>query len=237
MKNIIIIFLIGTISINAQNIVEDQQEKSFDFSRKQNLLVNFKFAEDIKVEQWNKNEILIKVSYTIDDGKGNKHFNLKTRNNNSTLEIYSDFGNYYKNRNRKYLNYHRDSYNSVTKINYTLYVPKDIKFEIKSISGSVYIDEFKGKLTTDLISGDVTIKKYTGDLQLKTISGDLDVVIIKAKIKAKTLTGTIYSNLNFDIDKKRSSHSSHNIITGNVNNGNQHVDFNTISGNIYMRKL
>lgn len=230
MKNIIILFLLGTIVINAQVI--DKQEKSFNLSKNQDLFVNFKFAKNIEIKQWNKNEVVVKATYSIDDGEGNKDFTIETDNNTSELKIYSDFGDYYDKRN-----YQQNCNHSQTNINYTLYLPKNIDLTVKSISGSVEILEFTGNLTTDLISGDVTIKKYKGKLQLKTISGDLDVIITKAKIKAKTLTGTIYSDLEIIMDENKPTHSGHTKITGVVNNGKNLVNFYTISGNVYMRKL
>lgn len=236
-KNLIIIFLIGIIStINAQNIVVNTLEKSSTISTKQSLFLDFKFAENIKVEQWNKNEVLVKADYTISNGEGNKDFSIKTKSTSSQLKIYSDFGDYFTNKRKRNIIY-TSNCDNITKVNYTIYLPKNIDLTVKSISGSLEIDEFTGNLTTDLISGNVIIKKYNGELQLKTISGDLDVVITKARVKAKTLTGTIYSNLNIDLDKNSNAHNAHSKISGIVNNGNTQVSFNTISGNVYMRKL
>ena len=72
-------------------------------------------------------------------------------------------------------------------------------------------------------------------MKLKTISGDVDVVVNKAKINAKTVTGTIYSDLTIDTDyKENKSYSSK--LRGTVNNGSIPLHMTTVSGNIYMRK-
>ena len=52
--------------------------------------------DDIKVEQWDKNEVSINVSVYLDNGEGNEAFNLKTERNGDQVKIYSDFGDYYK---------------------------------------------------------------------------------------------------------------------------------------------
>jgi len=114
--------------------------------------------------------------------------------------------------------------------------PISTTIRLKSISGSVFADNYRGEMITDLISGDVTVKDYDGELRLKTISGDLDITMKNAKIEAKTLTGTIYSDLDIEMENKGKQSHGHNKVKGNVNNGGDLVVMETISGNIYMRK-
>jgi DUF4097 and DUF4098 domain-containing protein YvlB len=92
------------------------------------------------------------------------------------------------------------------------------------------------KLKTDLVSGNVTIKKYDGELWLKTVSGDLDVTMNNAEVNAKTLTGTIYSNIDIDMANKKKQGHGYNKINGTINGGGSLVKMDTVSGDIYMRK-
>jgi len=227
MKKIIAtaIILVVTITMNAQRKVE----KSVNVSKTQALFVNFKFANNIEVKQWNKNKIEVKATVNINNGEGDKHFSLKTEKENGELKIYSDFGDYFK---------RKKSWNSSnkTEINYVVYVPKNATLRVKSISGSLESDSYTGNLTTELISGDITLKKYAGVMKLKTVSGDVDVTISKAKVNAKTVTGTIYSDLTIDTSyKENKSYSSK--VRGTVNNGSKELKMTTVSGNIYMRKV
>ncbi len=223
------ILLAMTMLFIASTTAQRNVEKVEAVSTGQDIFLNFQFAQDIQVEQWNKNEVVVKASVNIDEGEGNNDFSLKTENSSGRLKIASDFGDYFKkNRNRN------NCYNN-TEINYTVYIPKGANLKVKSISGSVAADSFIGNLTTDLISGNVTIKNYDGALKLKTISGDVDVTMNKAKINASTLTGTIYSDLDINKDEHRNSTGSNKII-GTINNGNELIVMETISGNIYMRK-
>jgi len=223
------LLIFGIFYGTSQRIVE----KTLKSPKNQDVFMNFKFASDIKVEQWNENNIKIKAEVIIDDGEGNSHFSIKSSQTRNRLKIYSDFGNYYKNKQSR----NWKKYNRTTRINYTIFVPKNTNLEIKSISGSVIANEYNGNLTTDLISGDVKIKKYQGELHLKTISGDLDVSIENALVNAKTLSGTIYSNLEIDLDMTSKKSNVHNVISGKVNNGGKTIKFETISGNIYLRKI
>ena len=105
----------------------------------------------------------------------------------------------------------------------------------KSKHSSVYIIS-SCLSSAELVSGDVTIKEYDGELHLKTVSGDLDVTMKKAEVSAKTLTGSIYSNLDIDIQNKGRKNYGHNKIIGTVNNGGKLVRMETVSGDIYLRK-
>jgi len=232
MKNLIFLLaLIITVSASAQRMVE----KTVTLKNSQEVYLNFKFADDIKVEQWNKNEVQIKVNVTIDDGEGNDAFNLQTDETSGQVEIKSDFGDYFKNKQKKDKNYWNGR-NSTTDIDYTVYVPMNVTLKIKSISGSVEANSYKGFLKTDLISGDVTIKDYEGEMHLKTISGDLDVTFKNAEVNAKTLTGTIYANLDINMGNTAKNSGGHNKVRGTINSGGKLVKMETISGDIFLRK-
>ncbi|MEM1003423.1 MAG: DUF4097 family beta strand repeat-containing protein, partial [Bacteroidota bacterium] len=150
------------------------------------------------------------------------------------LKLYSDFGDYFENRwkDKKWNNCCNK-----TEIDYVVLVPEGVELKVKSISGSIYIDNFKGDLTTDLISGDVTIKNYKGEMRLKTISGALDVVVDEADLHAKSLTGNIYSDIEFSSEPDAKSYNrSGNKVQKRINGGTKALNMETISGNIYIRK-
>jgi len=226
MKNILtIIILLITANIFAQRTVE----KSFDLNKNQTLDLNFKFASEIEIKQWDKNQVSVKATVTIDDGEGNEYFSLETDRHSNEVAIYSDFGGYFKKKNRR--GFYDSNY---SEINYTVYVPKGTSLRVESICGSLFIDSYYGDLRTDLVSGNVTLKKYEGEMRLETVSGDLDLVVEKAYVDASTVTGSVYSNLDIE-QKSNRSHASH-CIKGSINNGTERLRLTTVSGNIYLRK-
>lgn len=220
--------LLGTM-LQAQREVETKE----NLASGEELYLNFKFAQDIKIVHGESNQVIVKASVNIDEGEGDAFFNIKTDKSSGQLKLYSDFGDYFKN---NWKDKSRNNCNRTTEINYVVYVPKNSNLKIKSISGSVSTDNFQGTLITDLIAGDVTIKKYEGVLRLKTISGVLDVTVASAKLSAKSLTGTIYSDIDIKSEGLQNKHSAHNRVNITINNGNQSVSMETISGNIYIRK-
>ncbi len=239
MKYIIIVALLSVVTLNAQKQVEVKEQISKD----QEVFINFKFAQDIKVVHGNTNEIIVKASVNIDDGTGNDNYSIKSENSSGQLKLYSDFGDYFKSKKRNVYYSNKDGKNNncdccgTSDINYVVIVPKNIKLRIKSISGSVFADAYEGDLVTDLISGDVTIKKYNGELRLKTISGALDIKVNKAKLNAKSVTGTIYSDLDFEkTDLGKHGKSFNNKVSKQINGGTFPLIMETVSGNIYIRK-
>ena len=230
MKNFILlsVFIFFVASTYGQRKIEED----FKISPNQTISVDFKFSHDIKVVQWSKQEIKVNASVMVDDGKGNSDYSLKTQDSPEVFSIASDFGDYFKRKNENGVN----NCSSKTEINYIVYVPENAHLKVKSISGDVYAETFSGELETDLVAGDVELKHYNGNLSLKTVSGNLDITMDKAIIDAKTLTGTIYSDLDIQRDQYRKSSSVSTRIVGTVSSGGKKVKLETVSGNIYMRK-
>ncbi|QTE22016.1 DUF4097 family beta strand repeat-containing protein [Polaribacter cellanae] len=213
----------------------------------ENVYANLKFANNIIIKNWNKNEISVEATVNIDDNKHNNYFNFKTYKIGGTYKISSDYGDYFK----KYRSYYSHSHKQGEEIkddedcckhqhsnivNYVIYVPKNMELKIKSISGSVEAENYIGELNLDLISGNITIKKHSKNMQLKTISGDIDIYVSDAKFEAKTLTGAVYSDLDLDFDKKRKSGYGSKIVA-TINKGTSSLKLNTISGDIFLRKI
>ena len=230
MKNIILLNLVILFVTSAYG--QRKVEATFKIHSEHKISFNFKFAGDIKVVQWDKQEVKVNANVLVDDGKGNDDYSLKSEETPEEFRIISDFGDYFERKNTNGIN----NSNTKTEISYVIYVPENCKLRIKSITGNVFSENFSGILETDLIAGDVELKQYHGELLLKTISGDLDVTMNKADIEAKTVTGTIYSDLEINLPNSSKSNSNTNKVIGTVNNGGERVKLETISGNIYMRK-
>lgn len=73
-------------------------------------------------------------------------------------------------------------------------------------------------------------------MYLKTISGDIDIYVADAKLEAKTLTGGVYSDLDINFSKNKRKGYGSKIIT-TINKGTSNLRLNTISGDIFLRKI
>ena len=236
-------------NLSAQKIVtETTSSKNIN-----DVLVHLKFANNIVVKNWSKNEISVEATVNIDDNEHNDYFNFKTKNVGGYYTVTSDYGDYFK-KYRSYYSHkhihnddenkdkkddndchsHRHRHNNI--VNYVIYVPNNMNLKVKSISGSLEAESYVGVLQTDLISGNITVKKHSKDMYLKTISGDIDIYVSDATFTAKSLSGGIYSDLDIDFEKnKKKGYGSK--IRAKIDNGTASLNLNTISGDIYLRKI
>lgn len=108
-------------------------------------------------------------------------------------------------------------------IDYTVYLPKEMKVDANTISG------------------DYEFEYYGTPMNLKTISGEIDLAVPGKwglDFRAKTISGKVFSDL--DIEFLYGKDGLRQIvgqkIRGRISNGGPESHFETISGNIYLRK-
>ncbi|CAM1372691.1 DUF4097 family beta strand repeat-containing protein [Tenacibaculum xiamenense] len=207
-----------------------------------NIDLKLDFANKIELKNWDKNELYIKAMVNLNENSENDLYSLKSDKFNETLNIRSDYANFFE-KNHKLVSVKKGNNNCVNTcytnntsviIDYEIFVPQNMDLKIKSITGSVNALSYNGKLKLDLISGNITIEKYSTDLDLKTISGEIDLFVSNAKFRAETLTGTVYSNL--DIDFKKQEEGFGHRIYGKIKSGKLNLKLKSISGDIFLRK-
>ena len=241
MKNLYLFIglLLSFNSLNAQKKITNTNKSS----GVQEVFVNVKFANNIEIKHWNKSKIAIEASVNIDDNTHNDYFKLESDRIGKTLHIKSDYGDYFK----KFRNYYSKKNNKKNEdcncynqfkniVNYVIYVPKNMNLKVKSISGSVVANSYKGFLELDLISGNIDIKKHSNKMKLKTISGDIDLFITDATFEAKTFSGSIYSDLDIDFSKRKRKNYGNQKIIATIKKGKASLKLSTISGDIFLRK-
>jgi DUF4097 and DUF4098 domain-containing protein YvlB len=176
------------------------------------------FAELITIEAWDNNYIQVQASANIDDNQYNDFYALNVNENPGKIEIEEnvDFEGIKEKIGKKNL------CNFNTEINYKVKVPKNLNFKVNTISGEI---ELLG---------------CEGEMSIKSVSGFIDYSIpakLKAKIDLSTVTGDVYSNLEFDNKQsdKISWVGTKRELT--LNDGDKGVELKTVSGDIYLRKL
>jgi len=90
----------------------------------------------------------------------------------------------------------------------------------------------------ETINGNLILAGISKEIRAKTISGFIDMAApstVKADMQFKTVTGTVYTNFALNTEDVR--HSGPTDFTSSLNGGGYPVDLETISGNIYFRKL
>lgn len=178
--------------------------------------MKFDFADTIFIEAWNKNTLALEVSVNIDENLYNDEYtlNVNEKPGNVSLEEKVDFKAIQKRKGKENCNIN-------SHIIYTLKVPADLAFHLKTISGQV------------------EIKGTTGKIDVNSISGFIDYAApaaCKAKINLSTISGNVYSNMKFDKQNDREMKwvgSEYNLT---LNGGGPEMALKTISGDIFLRK-
>lgn len=211
---LIITLLFGVASLGwSQKIIS----KTVNVQNKKAEL-KFDFADTIHIEAWNKNSIELQVTVNIDDNKYNDYYSLAVNEGQGNVDLIEkvDFDGIKKLKGSK------NNCNFESEINYTLKVPANLEFSLKTISGKIVLIGTQGKMSLNSISGfiDYSIPSAT-----------------KARINLSTISGDVYSNVKFDSSSKDEMSWVGTKRDLSLNGGNTPVELKTISGDIYLRKL
>jgi hypothetical protein len=193
--------------VEAQQIIE----KHLDFSGKESISLNIQIADSIIINTWNKNEVYVKGSVSINQNKDNEAYETYFDVSGPTVTVNANFRkNYFKGRNNCC---------DETDIYWQIYLPEKTKFNLETINA------------------DVTITGQTREMNIKSISGYIDLAIPadqQADLDFSTISGMMYSNHKLTLNKLHTGIPSK--IAEKLNNGGAPIRLQTISGDIFFRK-
>jgi hypothetical protein len=126
----------GFLMLGMHTLLPAQEisEKSFPLKYGQKVVLDLKFANEIKVEPWDRNELLIKAEVFINEGKLNHAHTIDAVSDSNTITILTeldesilkesqqtecDNGSIYKFDDSK----EGSTYRLCSKINYSIYLP------------------------------------------------------------------------------------------------------------------
>lgn len=233
------ILLFALLFIKACSLLFGQKivNEAYKLPESGRVSMNLKFADSIRVSSWDKDEIQIKATILINNGKLNEAFTMKVDKSGNELEITTDFDNemikqgkaedcndYGGSNGNTY--YQKGMYwnkgNAVcSDIYFEIKIPNKADFRIETISGNIDIQDFAGKLFAKTISGFV-------DLTWKANKG--------ADLEMKTVTGDVFSNFEVALENKKKNSPVGYQLKGKLNGGGIPIHLESISGDVYLRK-
>ncbi|HLK27301.1 MAG TPA: DUF4097 family beta strand repeat-containing protein [Puia sp.] len=219
MKNILATIILCALlqPLTAQKIIE----KHFSSAQSKVVSMNIQIADSINVITWNKNEVYVKASIDVNDNKNNDAYKVNFDESNSSISIKSKF-EFEKGKNccGTDENCHCNC-NCNSHITCVVYIPENTDFSVETIDGNISIS---GK---------------TSQIRAHTISGFIDISLnpeTKAGLRMKTISGTMYSDFDFQSDKGLRHRGGSAIETLLNGGGDKSIDLETISGDIFFRK-
>ena len=223
----------------AQTVVN----KTYPVKAGQLIKFHFDYPELIKVSTWDKNEISIQGTVSINSGETDEAFQLSSSIRGNTLVIESEIKNLknlprritvmkegkkltFKNKSAlrdfypgNYNNYKFYSDGVDIEIVLSIKVPKEMATKVESVYGMVEVKEFSGPLSVDATYGGIDAslsESKTGEL------------------KAETNYGQIYSNLDHRFSGGEEE-DFHTLVSAQLGNGPGYR-FESKYGNVYLRK-
>lgn len=208
-------------------------EKTLPLGQNQPVDLQLKFGDNIRITGWDRNEVAVKVTYEINQGKLNDALLLDLTSGAEGVKVMVDFdqekikagraedcpdksGNVHYNGNGEQ--------NTVvcSQIDYEIFVPRQAKLEVNTINGNIELIDFSGPVNAKSISGFV-------DMNWPNNRG--------AIVALKTITGEVYSDLDINFKNKKEGIPLVGYqLEGTVQDGGPAVKLESISNNIYFRQ-
>jgi len=217
--------------------------KSYPVQAGQTLVLTFDYPELIKISTWDKNEVSITGSVSINGGEHDDAFELSSSSSGSTLSIQNKIKNmkdlphrvtiYHngqkisfksKDEFKKYQQEHGKNYK------YTSWgVDLDIELEIK----------VPKNMETRVVStyGVVEVKDFAAPLSVEATYGAVDAALFEknvGELKAETNFGQIYTNLDLKLSGSEFE-DFHTVVSAKPGSGPRY-SFESKYGNVYLRK-
>jgi hypothetical protein len=219
--------------------------KTIPVSAGQKINMRFDYPELVKVSTWDKNEISVQGSVSINNGENDDAFIFENSVNGNTVDIRSSIKDIkqlpqritivrdgqkmiFKDKAelKKYQEEHGKGYNTMSwgadiDIVLEIKVPKNVETRIEATYGLVEIKDFNGPLTVEATYGGVDaalVEKQTGELA------------------AETNYGEIFTNFDAKFGGSESQNRDfHTYVTAKPGSGPKY-SFESKYGNVYIRK-
>lgn len=238
--------LLLSLMLGAQVYAQTPINKMVPVKSGQKIAMHFDYPELIKVSTWDKNEISIQGTVSINGGENDDAFELIVSESNGTISIKNEIRNMkniphritifegsekivFKNKEefRKYSaekgkgKYDRMSYGLEMDILIEIKVPRNTDTHVESVYGMVEVTDFVGPLTVDATYGGVDVALLERSI---------------GEITAETNHGEIYSNLDTKFTGEGSRQGDfHTEVSAKPGSGPRY-NFDSKYGNVYLRK-
>lgn len=226
LSTIAILFFLASM-LQAQQIIE----KAMPLKANQLVILDLKFAEAITIENWDKNEMYIKVEVNINNNTLNEAHTMTISSSENAVEVITGFDEALlksskesectKNGIRQSNFNGKEGYSICSSINYIVYLPSNVDLTVETISGNILMDDRNGSVEAKSISGFVDLSSASDK---------------KADFYLKSITGEVYTDLDIKIANRQENPIVGYELKGKLNGGGEIVDLESISGDIYVRK-
>lgn len=151
-------------------------EKKFKLGTMKELVVQNRNGQ-VQVEQWDKDEIEIKVDIKVDAGDIDKlkaildKIDVSFVQKADYLTVLTDFADNFKISNFT----NKLFFGGSVQVDYVIYIPNNMSFKLINENGNVFIGDFVGDLSIDIKEGDLKLGNALGSSSISVNSGRVDI--------------------------------------------------------------
>ncbi|HEY9044259.1 MAG TPA: hypothetical protein VIN08_00100 [Ohtaekwangia sp.] len=241
-----VLFLIVALIIPAREYAQTPVNKSITVQPGQKIAMRFDYPNLIRVSTWDKNEISIQGSASINSGENDDAFKLETSTEGNTISIRNEIVN------MKGIPHRFTIYDGAQKI---IFKSQEEMHKYQNEKGHGKFDRMTSGIDMDIyldikvprnmdtriesVYGIVEIKTFTGPLTVSSTYGAVDAALTESttgELIAETNYGDIYTNLNIKFGGEPSRQEDfHTYVSAKPGNGPRY-SFESKYGNVYLRK-
>lgn len=225
MKNyLIILVLLNASSAIAQRL----EEKSVPWQAGQAVSLDLKYAREIQITTWERDEVSLRVSVSINDDTENDAWSITTNSTKDQIRVVSDLetpeGKYSGDCPGQGYQMSEGRYCSL--IVYEIYLPQAAALRVETLGGNI------------------TLRGMQAEVFAKSLSGFVDAdwsAQRGASVVMKSITGEVYTDLDLGLDgaAEAERHQGSPVgweIEGKVSGGGVSVQLESISDDVYFRR-
>ncbi|MGC3946224.1 MAG: hypothetical protein QM762_17195 [Chryseolinea sp.] len=243
MKRIIILALALGIgwATRAQTVVD----KTLPVQKGQNILLHFDYPELVRVTTWDKNEVSIHASVSINSGENDDAFELSTSTDGGIVSVRNQIRDMKNLPRRTTIVDGGQKITFRTQADYNKYKQETGRsgFEMVSMGADmeiiIDIKVPKGVQTrVESVYGMVEVKTFDGPLVVEATYGGVDAALMEKSIglvEAETNYGEIYTNFDTKFTDGSGQKDFHLAVSAKPGSG-PHYAFESKYGKIYLRK-
>jgi hypothetical protein len=228
-------------SISAQTIID----KTIAVSSGQHVMLRFDYPEVVRVSTWDKSEISIHCSVSINQGENDGAFELLSTTDGKVVSIRNEIKDLNSLPHRVTVMDGAEKLTFKDRAALRKYQQERGKRSFDMVSNGVDMDIVievripRNVVTTvESVYGMVEVKDFSGPLTVDATYGGVDATVIEraaGQITAETNYGEIYTNLDSKFGGSKISEDFHTLVTASPGNGPKYT-FESTYGNVYIRK-
>ncbi len=222
--------------------------QTYDFSATGSISVE-NINGSIDVAGWDKDEIALEYVITADNEKDLERIEVVIDHSDKDFDVEVDF------KSRGMFSWGSGS----GEVDFVLRVPNKAKLNsIDSVNGAITIKNMRSDVQADAVNGQITIEGSSGDVSADTVNGQIVIKMdrlgssqrVKAdsvngditlyapadasfKLSSETLNGDLSNEFGIEVDEGEYVGADMN---GTYNGGGANLSFDTVNGDIELRK-